>query len=59
MMNLSQYDKQKSLCTYWCSNVYTADFSKACNLYASSTNGITHNSMLSRACGFSVRPVSD
>lgn len=50
----------KSLCTYWCSNVYTADFSRACNLYVSSTStNVQQNSFLSRAYGFSVRPVSD
>lgn len=55
-------DKRTSvatLCTYWCSNIDKTDSPNAHNLYISSKDGITQNSILSRCSGFSVRPVSD
>ena len=49
----------KTVCTYWCANVYATNPSVAYNLYVSNTKGITRNSILSRVYGMSVRPVSD
>lgn len=49
----------ETLCTYWCSNTYPNDLSKAYCLYVSSTSGIKRNYMPSRAYGLSIRPVSD
>ena len=58
IQNIKRYSVA-TLCTYWSSNIDKTDSPNAHNLYISSTNGITRNSIHSRCNGYSIRPVTD